>query len=105
MRTLPRSLRKDSITVETYSGEGGDGTLYEYPVTVLGKVSYMQQQVRDAAGAEVLSEVTAYLHPDDAAPFVPGSRVTVDGHHVTYVITAGPQGRPGEAVQVKVTCK
>jgi len=103
VKTLPRSLRKDSITVEAYSGEGGDGSLYDDPVTVLGKVSYMRQQVRDAAGAETVSEVTAYVHPDDAAPFVTGARVVIDGN-LTYVITAGPQGRPGEAVQVKVTC-
>ena len=104
MRTLPRSLRRDPITVEAYSGEGGDGSLYEDPLTVLGKVSYQRQLVRDAAGAETVSEVTAYVHPDDAEPFVTGARVVIDGS-VTYVITAGPQGRPGEAVQVKVTCK
>ena len=90
--------------VEELLGEGGDGTLYADPVTVFGKVSYMRQQVRDAAGEETVSEVTAYVHPDDAAPFVTGARVVIDGS-VTYVITAGPQGRPGEAVQVKVTCK
>ena len=104
MRTLPRRLRKDSITVEERLGEGGDGPIYADPFTVLGKVSYMRQLVRDAEGAETVSEVTAYLHPDDAAPFVTGARVLIDGS-VTYVITAGPQGRPGEAVQVKVTCK
>lgn len=103
MKTLPRHLRRDSITVEAYSGEGGDGTLYEPPVTVLGKVAYMRQQVRDAVGEETVSEVTAYLHPDDAAPFTPDSRVTIDGR-LSTVITAGAQGRPGEAVQVKVTC-
>lgn len=104
MKTIPRSLLKDSITVEAYSGEGGEGSLYDDPVTALGKVSYMRQLVRDAVGKEVVSEVTVYLHPDDAAPFVPGAMVSVDGN-LTYVITAGPQGRPGEAVQVKVTCK
>ena len=104
MRTIPRSLLKDSITVEAYSGEGGDGSIYDEPVTVLGKVSYMRQLVRDAEGAETVSEVTAYVHPDDAEPFVTGARVVIDGS-VTYVITAVPQGRPGEAVQVKVTCK
>ena len=104
MKTLPRRLCKDSITVEAYSGSGGDGPVYAAPVTVLGKVSYMRQLVRDAEGAETVSEVTAYLHPDDAAPFVTDSRVTMDGL-TTTVIMAGPQGRPGEAVQVKVTCK
>lgn len=104
MRTIPRSLRRDSITVEKLLGEGGDGTLYEAPLTVLGKVAYQRQLVRDAAGAETVSEVTAYIHPDDAEPFTSGSRVTLDGY-LTYVITAGAQGRPGEAVQVKVTCK
>jgi len=104
VKRLPRSLRRDSITVEERLGEGGDGTIYADPVTVLGKVSYTRQLVRDAAGAETVSEVTAYVHPDDAAPFVTGARVVIDGS-VTYVITAGPQGRPGEAVQVKITCK
>jgi len=104
VKTLPRSLRRDLITVEELFGEGGDGPVYDDPVTVLGKVSFMRQLVRDAVGEETISEVTAYLHPDDAAPFVPESRVTIAGL-VTYVITAGPQGRPGEAVQVKVTCK
>jgi len=104
LKTLPRSLRKDSITVEKRLGEGGDGPIYADPVTVLGKVSYTRQLVRDAEGAETVSEVTAYIHPDDAAPFVTESRVTMDGL-TTTVIMAGPQGRPGEAVQVKVTCK
>jgi len=104
LKTLPRRLRKDSITVAAYSGEGGDGSIYDEPVTVLGKVAYQRQLVRDAEGAETVSEVTAYIHPDDAEPFVTGARVVIDGS-VTYVITAGPQGRPGEAVQVKVTCK
>ena len=104
MKTLPRSLCKDSIAVEAYSGSGAYGPIYAGPVTVLGKVSYTRQLVRNADGEEVVSEVTAYVHPDDAAPFVPESRVTIDGRSTT-VIAAGPQGRPGEAVQVKVTCK
>jgi hypothetical protein len=104
LKTIPRSLLRDSIAVEAYSGDGAYGPVYAGSVTVLGKVSYMRQLVRDADGEEVVSEVTAYVHPDDAAPFVPESRVTIDGR-ATTVIGAGPQGRPGEAVQVKVTCK
>ena len=103
MRTIPPRLLRDPITVTAYSGESAYGPVYADPVTVLGKVSYMRQLVRNANGEEVVSEVTAYVHPDDAAPFVDGSQVTVAGR-VSTVITAGPQSRPGEAVLVKVTC-
>jgi len=91
------------MSVEAYSGSGAYGPVYAAAVTVLGKVSYTRQLVRNADGIEVISEVTAYVHPDDAAPFMPESQVTIDSR-VSTVITVGPQSRPGEAVLVKVMC-
>jgi hypothetical protein len=92
------------MIVEMWTGEGAYGPVYAAPVVVPCKVAYTRQLVRGANGEETVSEVTSYVHPDYAAPCVPESRVTIDGR-ATTVIGAGPQGRPGEAVQVKVTCK
>jgi hypothetical protein len=103
VKTLPRRLLRDSLTIEKYLGAGGVGAVIDDPVTVLGKVAMIRQLVRNVQGVEVVSEMTVYLHPDDAAPAVPESRVTFDGR-VSTVITSGQQARPGEPVLVKVTC-
>ena len=103
MKTLPRSLLRDTISVETYGGAGAYGPVYAAATTVLGRVSYVRQLVRNSEGVEVVSETTIYVQPDDLDSFPPQSRVTIDGR-VSTVIGCGPQGRPGEAVLAKVTC-
>ena len=103
MNTLPRRLLQDVVTVEPYSGESGYGPIHAAAATVLGKISATRQLVRNSDGEEVVSEVTLYVHPADAAPFVPGSRVTI-ATRVSTVIAVSPQGRPGEDVLVKVAC-
>ena len=103
MTTLPRRLLKDLVTFELYLGDGAFGPIYGDPVTVLGKVSATRQLVRDSNGEEVVSEATVYVHPDDADPCVPGSRVTI-ATRKSLVIGVTPQARPGEDVLVKVAC-
>lgn len=103
MKTIPRRLLVDTVSVEACSGEGAYGPVYAAAVTVLGKVSTTRQLVRNAAGEEVVSEATVYVHPDDAAPFVPGSRVTI-ATRVSTVIAVSPQGRPGKTVLIKAAC-
>lgn len=103
MSTLPRRLLKDVVTVEPYAAEGAFGPIYEDAVSVLCKVSATRQLVRNSDGEEVVSEATLHVHPEDAAPFVPGSRVTI-ATRVSTVITVSPQARPGETVLVKVAC-
>jgi len=103
MKAIPRRLLRDSVSVETYSGDGAYGPIYGAATTVLCRVSSTRQLVRSNAGDEVVSELTLYLHPDDEAKFTPESRVTVSGR-ASKVIVTNPQGRPGETVLVRVMC-
>jgi hypothetical protein len=89
--------------VETFAGSGGLGPIYADAVTVLCKASAIRQLVRDDAGVEVISELTLYVHPSDAASFLSQSRLAFAGNTST-VLSAAPQARPGETVLVKVTC-
>lgn len=103
MKAIPRRLLRDSVSIEAYTGNGAYGPIYSTAATVLCKASSMRQLVRNSEGAEVVSELTLYVHPDDAASFVPESRVTF-ATRVCTVLSAAPLARPGETVLVKVTC-
>ena len=103
MKTIRRSLLRDEVSYEAYSGESAYGPVYADAVDVLGKVSMIRQLVRNSNGEEVVSEMTIYLHPDDATELVAESRITAGGYSTT-VLAVSPQGRPGETVEVKVTC-
>ena len=103
MKTISRRLMRDSITFAPFLGEGAYGPVYDDPVILLGKVSMTRQLVRNANGEEVVSEMTVYLHPADAAAITPESRATFDGRAAT-VLGVSQQARPGETTQAKVTC-
>ena len=103
MRTLPRRLLRDSISVQTYTGQSAYGPVYSTAATKLVKVSMIRQLVRDSDGAEVVSEMTIEAHPDDEAAFVPQSLVTYATRTAT-VLSAAPQARPGQTVLIRVTC-
>lgn len=96
-------LFTDSVSVQTYQGEGAYGPVLSDPVSVLGKVSYQRQLVRDPFGAEVVSEMTIYTHSSSVSLFPPGSQVTFDGR-VALVLGSSILRRPGESVVGKVTC-
>lgn len=104
MNAIPRRLLKDVVTVQSYQGETAVGPDYADPVSAYGRVEMVRQLVRDSSGSEVLSEMTIYLHPDDAAPFVAESLVTFDGY-VTTVLAASTHSRPGQAVLAKAVCR
>jgi hypothetical protein len=103
MRPNPVSLFRDSVSVETYSGDSAYGALHADSVAVQCKVSAVQNLVRNAEGVEVVSSVTLYVKPEDAALFTPESLVTVAGN-TSVVLTVAPQARPGETVYAKVMC-
>lgn len=103
MNEIPKRLLRDSISVQTYSGDGAYGPVPSAAVTVLGKVSMTRQLVRNKDGEEVVSEMTVYVRPNDAAYFPPESLVTADGR-TSKVIALAVQGRPGEPVLARVTC-
>jgi len=101
---IPARLLRDSISVQAYQGESGVGPIYAAAATVYGRVQMTRELVRDAAGVEVVSEMTLYVSPDDAAKFAPESSVTAGGRTST-VIGVSTHSRPGEAVVTKVVCR
>jgi len=103
LSTIPLRLLRDSVSVQTYTGHAAYGPVLATAVTVLCKVSMVRQLVRNSDGAEVVSEMTVYAHPDDEATFTPQSTVTF-GSRVGTVLSVAAQGRPGETVLVKVVC-
>lgn len=103
MSAIPRRLLRDSVSVETYAGDGAYGPIYGTAATVLCKACSTRQLVRNNTGDEVVSEMTLYVHPDDETKFVSESRVTFGGRSSRVIVT-NPQARPGETVLVKVAC-
>jgi hypothetical protein len=98
-----RSLLKDTVAVETWTGEGAYGPVYAAAVNVQCSVDATRRLVRNADGAEVVSEATLQVHPDDAALFVPESALTIEGR-ASKVITESLQRFRGQSVYAKVTC-
>ena len=108
-----RSLLKDLVTVETYSGEGAYGPNFDAPVTVKVNVDQTRRLVRNTAGDEVVSEATLAVHPqprdettrallDATTLFTPETRVTISGR-AAKVIGVKPNTVRGRIVFLKVT--
>lgn len=85
MGDLPAFLLRHSVVIEPFEGEGPFGPEYGDQVTEQAFVDDKRRLVRDAAGAEVVSETTVYMRL--AADCPTGSRVTVNGR-TTYAISA-----------------
>lgn len=103
MRTFPKRLRRDSVSVATLTGTGARGPVYAAVRTVACRVQTTRELVRNADGEEVISDLTVYIHPDDGERFVPGTRVTFGGRTST-VLSVSPSGPPGQTFMVKVDC-
>jgi hypothetical protein len=100
---IRRSLLKDSVSVEPYAGQGAYGPVYTAPQTVSVALDHTRRLVRNSEGAEVVSEATLYVHPDDEARFPAQSRVTIAGR-TSEVLATSPQTMRGQTVLVKVAC-
>ena len=98
-----RSLLKDTVSVETYAGEGAYGPIYAEPVAVPCRVEATRRLVRNASGFEVVSESTLFVHPDDVATFTPESRLTFATRQST-VIVVKPQTFRGATSHGEVSC-
>jgi hypothetical protein len=110
---IRRSLLKDLVAVETYSGEGAYGPNFDAPVTVKVNVDQTRRLVRNTAGDEVVSEATLAVHPqprdetsgellDATTLFTPESQVTISGR-AAKVIGVKPNTVRGRIVFLKVT--
>ena len=98
---IRRSVLKDTVAVETYSGESAYGPMYGPSVSVRCNIDPTRRLVRAAGGSEAVSEATLYVHPDDAASFTPQSRVTISGR-TSWVLTLSEQSLRGYQVLAKV---
>lgn len=77
-----------TITVETYLGTSGGGTvLYSRPRPVKGFLSKKQRFTRNLDGEQVPSQATFSADVSLANVLVPKSRVTVPGEQPTTVIS------------------
>lgn len=77
-----------TITVQTLAGNGSWGPAYETTEGVRCFIDETRTIVRDAQGAEVISETTVTAPPEYAGVFLPGSLVTLLTREAT-VIKAG----------------
>jgi hypothetical protein len=98
-----RSLLKDTVSVETYSGQSAYGPIYAAAVSVSVNVDATRRLVRAPDGREAVSEMTLLVHPDDLAKFTPETRITFGGRAST-VLAVGPQTFRGYTVSAEVAC-
>lgn len=97
-----RSLLKDTVSVETYSGDSAYGAMYADAVSVRCNIDQKRRWVRTAAGDEAVSEMTLYVHPDDSAYFTPETRVTASAY-VSRVLAVKPHTFRGYTVHLEVS--
>lgn len=100
---IRRSALRDTIALVSYLGESGLGPVYGAAASVQCNVDATRKLVRNEAGDEVVSEVSLYVHPSDAAGFTPESRVTISGR-VSTVLAVTPHTFRGQDVYTQVVC-
>ena len=73
-----------TVQVETYKGVGPTGPLYDAPVNVVGLYDAGLSELNEPGGTELVERSSFYGSQEDAAKFVPKTRVTYGGR-VSYV--------------------
>lgn len=82
----------DEVTVEPFLGSGAYGPQFGDAETVSCRVQAGRKLVRDATGAEVVSEVTIYARLTENITVE--SRITIDGKQSTVVAVKKHRGSP-----------
>jgi hypothetical protein len=101
IRSALVDMMGDVVAVETYGGASGQGSKYGTSANVTCNVNAKRKLVRNAAGAEVISETTLQVKPADEAKFTPQSRVTIVTK-TSLVITVSPKTYKGVVVYAEV---
>ncbi|MGW1679390.1 hypothetical protein [Saccharopolyspora sp. NPDC002376] len=93
-----------TVTIEPYEGTGAYGPVYGPAVQVRAVVDAARRLVRNAEGAEVVSETTLYVPLSTVAPA--GSRVTLANGTRSTVIDAKTRdgGRLPVPSHLEVVC-
>ncbi|TMR99514.1 hypothetical protein EJK15_06795 [Nonomuraea basaltis] len=87
---LPDWLLRHTASIEPFQGDGAYGPLYGAAVTVRCLVDDERRLVRDAQGAETVSDTTIFFPPGTRCP--EGSRVTVNGRVTTVIASYARDG-------------
>lgn len=96
-------MLKQTVSVQSYSGDGSYGPVYSAAVAVACNIDTRRRMVRNANGDEVVSEATLFVHPDDAAPFVPESLLSISGRQ-SRVMAVNPKTFRSGTFAVEVAC-
>lgn len=95
-----------TITVQTLIGDDSWGPSYEATENVRCFIDETRTIVRDAQGAEVISETTVTAPPEYAGIFLPGSLVMLPTREATVIkaghASSGPLDLP-DHVEVSLT--
>ncbi|MGH9248316.1 MAG: hypothetical protein ACRD0W_02185 [Acidimicrobiales bacterium] len=87
MLRVPSRWFADQVEVESRTGTGASGPIYDPPVQVRCHLQQRRQLVRDADGREVVSESTVRVPPGpDAALLSAESKVTTADGRTAMVI-------------------
>jgi len=107
VRTVIGDMMGDIVAVETYGGESAYGPLYAAAQDVTCNIGTTLQAgirlMRNAAGEEVVLQLTFQVAPADETKFTPGSRVTVSGRTAT-VVDVTRNTYKGQVAFVEVGC-
>ena len=101
MQDAAEDMMGDTVAVETWTGMSAYGSIYGASANVTCNIDATRRLVRNAEGAEVVSEMTLHVKAADEAKFVLESRVTV-ATRISTVLTVSPQTFRGQVVLVKV---
>lgn len=85
-------LFKQSVSVETRTGQGAYGDMFGSATEVPCFISDQTRLVRNTNAEEVVSSITLYAPLDSATQFTPGSRVAVNGRTAFVISTARHEG-------------
>lgn len=107
MTGIPEFLLVHTVTVEPLTGRSSTGKLYgaSFPLKCMAQGA--RRQVRNSLGDEVLSTLTLYAAPGQAATVPAGSRITWAGVP-TEVIAAADRdsgGLAADAEHTEVMCQ
>ena len=96
-------MLKDTVTVETYEGEGAYGPVYADPVTVSCDVQMKRRLVKTTDGVESVDLPVLTVHPDDVPAFTPQARLTI-AERASTVLSVAPMTFRGQMSHAEVSC-
>lgn len=107
MTGIPDFLLVHTVTVEALTGRSSVGELYGAATPLRCMAQGQRRLVRNSEGDEVLSTLTLYAAPGQAASIPPGSRITWSGITTEVIGSANRDsgGLAADAEHTEVMCQ